>query len=462
MPVDANLPQAPTPAAGPLPLYRLLHAVLFNSINMWSDEHFNEPVVVSRTLLGARIVVNDPAAIKWILSDNAANYGRDSLQRRIVLRTTGRSLFSAEGADWRLQRKALAPFFAPKAIAAYLPAMQAAAQACVDKLGTKIGAEIDLPEAMAAATVDVLGRTLFPDCFHEAPDEIAKSVRDFVDVSGGVGVEDLLGLPVWAQAFRQLRRWRAARAVRLRARHVIAAAKRSVGAGGGSLIAALASARDPDNGQMLGARVVEDNVSMLIGAGSDTVAVALTWSIFLLTQAPHVRERVEQEADAILSEGPLDAAALDRLVLTRAVIEEAMRLYPPAPLIGRVALGPDTVAGARIEAGAVILIAPWVVHRHRRLWTDPEAFAPERFLPAQRECIDRHAYLPFGAGPRVCIGMSFAMQESVALLATLLRHLRFERADQRPIALRQCVTLQPKGGLRMRVTRRGPLPATSP
>ena len=139
-----------------------------------------------------------------------------------------------------------------------------------------------------------------------------------------------------------------------------------------------------------------------------------------------------------------------------------MRLYPPAPLIGRVALGRDTVAGLRIEAGAVILIAPWVVHRHRRLWTDPEAFAPERFLPEQRARIDRHAYLPFGAGPRVCIGASFAMQESVALLAIVLRHLRFERADQRPVELHQCVTLQPKGGLRMRVTRRGPLPAASP
>ena len=191
-------------------------------------------------------------------------------------------------------------------------------------------------------------------------------MRHFVDASGAVGVEDLAGLPVWAQAFRQLRRWRAARAVRQRSRQVIAAAKRSVGAGG-DLIAALALARDPDTGQMLSARVIEDNVSMLIGAGSDTVAVALTWSIFLLTHAPHVRERVEREVDAILSEGPLDAATLERLVLTRAVIEEAMRLYPPAPLIGRVALGRDTVAGMRIEAGAVILIAPWVVHRHRQI-----------------------------------------------------------------------------------------------
>ena len=132
-----------------------------------------------------------------------------------------------------------------------------------------------------------------------------------------------------------------------------------------------------------------------------------------------------------------------------------MRLYPPAPLIGRVALAADTICGQRFPAGTTILIAPWVVHRHMRLWSDPDLFKPERFLPGRREGIPRFAYLPFGAGPRICIGMGFAMQEAVVLLARLAQHLRFERADDQPIRLRQCITLQPLGGLRMRVQKRG-------
>ena len=213
-------------------------------------------------------------------------------------------------------------------------------------------------------------------------------------------------------------------------------------------------ARDADTGRTLGSREVEENVLTLIGAGSDTVAAALTWSIFLLSEAPEIRASIEAEVDACRKAGPITSETLDQLIWTRATIEEAMRLYPPAPLIGRVALAADTICGERFPAGTTILIAPWVVHRHRRLWSDPDLFQPERFLPGRREGIPRFAYLPFGAGPRICIGMGFAMQEAVVLLARLAQHLYFKRADDRPVRLRQCITLQPQGGLRVRVQKR--------
>jgi cytochrome P450 len=445
-------PPAPSYAPGPIPLHRLLRAVLFNPLQIWSREHFEEPLVVSRTPLGTRLVVSDPEAIKWILVDNSSNYVRDSLQQRILLRTTGRSLFSAEGADWRLLRKTFAPFFSRRALGAFLPGMMAAADKLVARLAAAGGEDIELDREMAAATVDVLSRTLFTDGFGESESSIATSVRRFADASGAVGVGDLLNLPAWFPRIRGIAGWQTTRAVRKRARRIVAAAKMSTVSG--DIVSAIVQARDADTGRTFGSREVEDNVSTLIGAGSDTVAVALTWSIFLLSEMPEIRESIEAEVDACLNAGPITSEALDQLIWTRATIEEAMRLYPPAPLIGRMALAADTICGQRFPAGTTILIAPWVVHRHMRLWSDPELFAPERFLPGRREGIPRFAYLPFGAGPRGCIGMGFAMQEAVVLLSRLAQQLRFERADDRPVRLRQCLTLQPEGGLRMRVQRR--------
>jgi cytochrome P450 len=200
--------------------------------------------------------------------------------------------------------------------------------------------------------------------------------------------------------------------------------------------------------------VIESNVSTLIGAGSDTVAVALTWAIYLLSQTPHVRLAVEAEVDAHTQDASLTLEALDKLVWTRAVIEEAMRLYPPTPVIGRMACNEDRLGAERIPTGATILISPWVIHRHTRLWDEPDQFKPERFLPGRRDQIARFAYLPFGAGPRICLGMSFAMQEAVAVLATLIRYVHFERADNSPVQLCQRFTLQTETPLLMRARAR--------
>jgi cytochrome P450 len=432
----------------------LLGAVFFNPLNLWRREHFEAPVVVERTMLGPRLVVSVPLLIKQILIDNASNYVRDSLQQRILLRMTGRGVFSAEGADWHLQRKALAPIFSAKALAAYLPGMTAADEDAANRFCNTGESAIDLGREMAALTVDVLGRTLFTHGLGESPAAIADSIRRFADTNGPVELGDFLGLPPWMPGVRRLSGWRATALVRQRARRIIGEATASGRPQEPDLFSALFSARDPITGKTLGAREIEGNVSTLIGAGSDTVAVALTWSIFLLSQAPHVREAVEAEVDAILREDVPTADLLGKLVWTRAVIEEAMRLYPPAPLIGRMTRSEEMLGGERYPAGTAILISPWVLHRHARLWSEPDMFDPERFLSGRREQISRYAYLPFGAGPRVCLGMGFAMQEAVVVLATLVKHLRFERADNHPIRLRQCITLQTDAPLWMRVERR--------
>ena len=179
----------------------------------------------------------------------------------------------------------------------------------------------------------------------------------------------------------------------------------------------------------------------MIMAGHETTAVALSWALYLLALAPEVQERAAEEAKRA-GTGPDGAPRLDDLAYVRAVVDETMRLYPPAYVIVRAAREPDEVAGVRVRPGDLIVVSPWLLHRHRRRWSDPDAFDPERFMPGAPP-IQRYAYLPFGVGPRVCIGAHFALTEAVLVLARLLRLFRVELASGRPVMPVAIVTTQP-------------------
>jgi cytochrome P450 len=201
-------------------------------------------------------------------------------------------------------------------------------------------------------------------------------------------------------------------------------------------------------------REIEDNIITFIGAGHETTARALGWTIYMLAEAPWERERIEAEIDAVVAVEPDPVKWLETMPLTRAAFEEAMRLYPPAPSINREPIEDDTYRDLVLPKGAQVLVMPWTVHRHRKLWDQPDAFLPERFHPGNREKIDRYQYLPFGAGPRVCIGATFAMQEAVIALGVLLSRFRFDTIEETKPWPVQKLTTQPQGGLPMKVTRR--------
>lgn len=215
------------------------------------------------------------------------------------------------------------------------------------------------------------------------------------------------------------------------------------------LLTLLLQAEDPQTGARLSEVEARSNVLTFIAAGHETTANSLTWSLLLLSQSPTWRDRLHAEAIREL-DGSAEGLA-ERLTQTRAVIEESNRLYPPITAISRAAGGPDELAGYAIKRSTMIVIAPYVVHRHRRLWSEPERFDPARFLDGARETIPRFAYIPFGAGPRTCIGAAFAMQEASIVLATLLRHFRMELLPGHPIWPLQRVGLRPRNGLPMRV-----------
>jgi cytochrome P450 len=232
--------------------------------------------------------------------------------------------------------------------------------------------------------------------------------------------------------------------------------RRELLSGGGEaprdLLTLLMSAKDPENGRGIAEADVRANIVTFINAGHETTANALTWTLYLLSQSPEWRERAEADADKAFDDH--GTVATEKCEILRAVFEEALRLYPPAAMLARQAIEDDKLGDVRIPAGTVVTISPYVLHRRRGLWERPDAFDPLRFLGPQRDRIDRFAYIPFGAGPRVCIGMAFAIQEGIILLAHLLRAFRFDLVEGHPVMPLQRVTLRPREGMKMHVKSR--------
>ena len=450
------IPPAPTPRLEPLGLIALLRALKINPLEAWTQAHFEQPIVMGGLSIGRVAVVSDPAAIRRVLLDNAANYQKDWMQRRILSAGLANGLLSAEGNQWKAQRRALAPLFSRKTVLAFSAAMVASAQALVDRLARHQDQVVDVAVEATRTTLDVLERTIFSDGFGRATEEIRVAMKAYFDTIGQIDPFDLLGVPA---VIPRPSRWRLRPMLRLfedaidtiisTRRQQIAKNKPDVPR---DILTFLLEARDPETGEALSEVEIRANILTFIAAGQETTANCITWSLFLLSQSPEWRERIQAEADREFGDGNGDVA--DRLVETRALIDEANRLYPPLAAMSRAALGPDELAGQPIDRGTMVVIAPYVLHRHRALWTKPESFDPNRFLNGARERIDRYAYLPFGAGPRICIGATFAIQEATIVVAAIMRNFNLELAPGHAVWPVLKVTLRPKGGLPMTVRRR--------
>ena len=397
---------------------------------------------------GARVVLlNDPAALRRVLVANADGYGFPAIRQRLLRPTLRDGLLTAEGEAWRRARRSLAPLFAPSAIRGLAPAMRDHAMAHASRY--RDGARIDAADDMLDLAYDVMATTLFSGEIAGDPERTARRFERVIATLGRVDPLDLLGAPAWVP--RPLK-WRGAAAnatLRATVRRTVRA-RRSMAGRGDLLDILLAAERE---GGLRG-REVEDNVITFMAAGHETTARALAWTLYCLARSPWDREGVEREIDGAWDALGAPDSWIGALPRTRAAFEEAMRLYPPVTMLSRHALAPDPETHPAIAAGTVVAIVPWTLHRHRALWHEPDAFRPERFWPGARESIDRYQYLPFGAGPRVCIGATFALWEGVIALAVLLRHYRFEAdAGASPVPV-QRVTTQPAGGLPMRVRLR--------
>ncbi|WP_426435568.1 cytochrome P450 [Bradyrhizobium genosp. P] len=454
----AYCPPAPKPLSRPLKPIALIRALKRNPLECWAAQHFEQPIVAGGLPVGHVLLVHEPAAIRRVLLDNAGNYRKDHLQRRVLSAGLSEGLLSAEGEQWRLQRRVLAPIFARKAVMDFTSAMMEAAEALVERwrdLGDQI--TIDAAAEMARLTLNVLERTIFSDGFGSDGERIRTAMATYFKTIGRISPLDLIGAPDFIPRLSRLRVRPTLKLFESAVDNVISARRRVLAeqqpdAVPDDLLTRLLEAADTESDDGMTESEVRSNILTFIAAGHETTANALSWAIFLLSQSPRWRERVAAEADRELA-GPI-AGIADRLIETRAVIEEAMRLYPPIAAISRVALGRDDLKGEPVSPGSLIVISPYVLHRHRLLWNRADVFDPRRFLGNARERIDRFAYLPFGVGPRKCIGSAFSLQEATLVLAMLAKHFTFQPKPGHVVWPVLQVTLRPANGLPMVVKKR--------
>ena len=446
------VPPSPPRASADMTALGRVAAMRRSAISTWGPRAYQDDIVQGRFFGRSSFILNTPDAIRHVLVDNYENYTRTPPSIRVLRPMLGEGLLISEGRAWKHQRRTLAPAFTPRAVAPLAPHMIAAIDETIAKLREAGGAAVDLREVMQHMTLEIAGRTMFSLGMGRHGTALRNFVMEYGTRLARPHFLDLLLPLAWPspQDFaraRFRRRWTAFVAMLMAERR---AAGKDEGAPPRDLFDLMDAARDPETGESFTDAQLADQVATMILAGHETTATTLFWSLYLIALDPATQDRVAAEVGSAAVDGGFE---LERLKFTRAAIDETMRLYPPAFLIARAAAEPDTVAGLAVSRRDVIVIAPWLLHRHEKLWRDPEAFIPSRFM-APAPPPDRFAYLPFGVGPRVCIGAHFALVEATLALAKLVGAFRIGLVDHEPVLPIGVVTTQPDRSPKFRITAR--------
>lgn len=422
-------------------------------VEAWPDEVYHEGLVQGRMLGRPVSFVSDPELIRSLLVDQAHKLVREQAMIRALKPAIGTGLLTADSAEWREQRRIAAPAFRPDRVRGLVPAMAAAAAVTRQRWRAEGGRQlIDLQKEMMRTAFDIIVATVMSGDEGFDAAAFGHALETYLGQTNWKMAYALLGVPAWMPHPRSLAGTRAARTLRTMAGQVIRT-RRAQEVDRPDLLGLMLAATDPETGAAFSEERLVDNLLTFILAGHETTALAIAWTLRLLCDRPDLESRVLEEI-AAMPTSPDDPAALEGLVYTRQVIFEAMRLFPPAALLVRRAAEPVDLGGVRVPTGGSIHIPVYALHRHRRVWTNPDDFDPSRFDPTETKRRHRYAFLPFGAGPRVCIGMGLAINECLVVLASLLPAFRFEAASPDLPETRFRVTLRPHGGMPMFVTPR--------
>jgi len=449
-------PVRPPPATEP-GVRALVRCFRENALGIWPQRAYDEEVYVRSFFNRTLLLTSRAEDIRRVLLDAPAAYDRSAATYRILRPMFGRGLFLATGAAWKRQRQMLAPAFTPRTTGLVaqtvaqvtderIAAMTAALTASADRT-----LETDLLAEMQTLALEVAGRTLFSFEMATNGPRIRHLLGRYLSRSATPGLLDFVA-PAWLPLPWDVIRGHAGRRwfrlidglVRDRlARRGCSGREDAPSDRPLDLLDQLLAVRHPDTGAGLAVAELRDEVATLLLAGHETTALTLFWSLYVAALAPDWQEAVAAEvADCAL--GPAEAeASLGALALTTAFVQEILRLYPPAYVIARVPRQSDRLAGRRVTPDTIVMIAPWVVHRHRAFWDRPDHFDPRRFLPPA-PMPDRFRYLPFGLGPRVCIGSRFATTEAVLVLAKMLQRFRVSVPDAAPVRPTAVITTQPE------------------
>jgi cytochrome P450 len=448
-----------TDISAPSPLGRLQSAWRFarrardSSIANYGPDAFGRDYIERQLLWRRILIVNAPDGIKHVLVDNADNYTKSDLARRLLEPGLGHGLLTSEGETWRQHRRQMTPAF--RQIARYAPVITDATGVILANWDTRSSdqragdAPVEITGEMMQLTLAIIARAMFS---FDTDADVAAIDASITAYQRGVrlGFLDLVGAPGWLP---RPSAWRARKALGGLDGVIARVLRRQLApdADAEDLLSLLLAARDAG---ALTPREVRDEVVTVFTAGHETTAQAVSWAWYLLALHPKAEATLHDELSRVLDGRIPSFDDLAALPYTRMVIEEAMRLYPPAHTLSRQAVADDVVGGYPVPARSTVLIVPWVLHRHRRWWDDPERFDPERFSPERSAARPRFAYLPFGAGPRICIGASFAMMEAVLILATVAQRYRLALSPGQVVEPVGLITLRPRNGLPMILKRR--------
>ncbi len=440
------------PHRKPLSILQSVRAARRNVLEIIPAIAYSQPIVSGR--MGARWhMVQDPVALRRIFLDNSENYPKSEVMLRMLRPAVGESLFTSEGPDWRWQRRSVAPVFAQRNVVALAPVMTATAERAAQRLH-EAGSHAEMVGEMLTATFDVICEVALSGREHFDSAVYAAAILRYFETAGKASLLDFLRVPSWIPRPGELLGLGAVRTMHDMVARAIDARRKQSSGKADDLLDFMLNAKDPETGRTMSPQDLLHNMQFFIVAGHETTALALSWALQLLALSPDWQEQAHREARAVLGKQAAQADQLDRMPLSRQILEEAMRLYPPVGLLAREVRAADTLGGRRIEPNDVIFLPLYALHRHQLLWEEPNSFRPDRFADEKSKRRDRYSYLPFGAGPRVCVGANFAMMQAQIILSTLLARFHFAPGPHPLPTPTMSMTVRPDTGVRLRVTAR--------
>jgi cytochrome P450 len=430
-----------------------------NPLRVIPQRAYYEKLVHQTNRFGGVAWVLDPALIRDVLIERSDLFPITQIQKRVLGPLGGKGVLTTEGTEWKWQRQTAAPLFRHSELLRYVPAMATAAEVMLAECAAdRSGGYRSIDRDMTRVAFRVIAHTLLPDADDEVGAAIERASGDYFKSISWTFAYGYFGLPSGTPQPGKSKKQRAERFLRKTVAELIAVGQTSPSKRD-DLFTRLSQAKHPETGEGMSSELLLDSLLTFMMVGHESTAKAMTWALYLLSQSPEWTERVRREVEEVAGSQPIAAEHIDKLQLTQQVVKEALRLYPPVPSICRVAAEDTELGGRKIAAGTLINVPIYVLHRHRKLWSDPDSFDPDRFAPENAGSIGRLQFLPFGAGPRTCVGSAFATIEATTVIATLVRGANFRlKSGHVPTPVSR-VTLGPKGGMPMQIELRGPIAA---
>lgn len=427
----------------PLGVFGTFKAARQNLLSIIPEIATRQPIVSGKVGIRWHMLM-DPDGLRRVLLERLDDYPKSNTTKSLMRPAIGHSMFLAEGAEWRWQRRAAAPVFTHRNISNLAPLMSLAAERAVQRFEGAGKRAVDAYDEMITTTFEVISDVTFSGGSFDR-DEVHQAIEQYINEAGRVSIMDILGFPDWIPRPERVAGRRKLRDMHGLANSVIEERQNRGSEGVPDLLDLLLEGEDPETKQRMSLDQLRDNLMTFIVAGHETTALTLSWAIYLMARYPEHQKRARQEAETVLNGRIAGADDVPNLPFIRQVIDETLRLYPAAAIISRTAMAPDTLCGREVRPKDSVIIPIYALHRSHVLWDNPDAFDPSRF--ENPKSVKRYSYLPFGDGPRICIGASFALQEAVIILASLLSRFEFEMVAGKEPELEMIFTLRPKGGV---------------